>query len=463
MSSHEQFKQAALEAGSRFLSIARGKTIHIVAHYDADGLCSSAILQEALTRKEIGFSFSHYQHLDGGTIDDIASEDADIFIFTDIGSTKAARIKERLKDKTVFILDHHACDVADRGDADSFSHINPYCHGITASNEISGAGVAYFFALGMDQSNRNLAGLGVLGAIGDTQERDGFKELNNEILQHAILQKKVRVGRRLKLYGINSRPLVKVLEYSTDLDIPGVTNNPDGVKELLSELRIRHSFPNGKLKKYFHLHPEQQQRLTEKILDIKGEDALEGAIVPAYTFIDESKREMQDLRECATVINACGRLEEYGVAIGALRGDDLAKDKAVMNLKVYKGSLRDALNTIEKRKESGDVYQSDDLLVVDFGDQLKSSIVGVVASMTVRNKVVSEGVIVCTIADSDGDTVKISLRTGIDDPETRLDELLSAIVEEFGADAGGHPNAAGAVIPAEHKDAFIEKLKTSVE
>ncbi|MGM5481536.1 MAG: DHH family phosphoesterase [Nanobdellota archaeon] len=463
MSSHEQFKQAAMEAGSEFLSKAEGKVVHIAAHYDADGLCSSAILHESLSRKDVSFTFSHYQHLDGDTIDEIASEDADIFIFADIGSTKAARIKECFSGKTVFILDHHACDEADAGNGDSFIHINPYCHGITGVNEVAGAGVAYFFALGMDQSNRDLAGLGVLGAIGDNQERQGFNELNNEILQHAILQKKVRVGRRLRLFGINSRPLVKVLEYSTDLDIPGVTNNPDGVKELLSELRIRYSFRNGKLKKYYHLHPDQQQRLTERILEIKGEESLEGAVVPAYTFIDEQKREMQDLRECATVINACGRLEEYRTAIKALRGDSLAKDKAVMNLKVYKSSLRDALNTIEKRKESGDVYQSDKLLIVDFGDQLKSSIAGVVASMTVRNKVVDEGVIVCTVADSDGDTVKISLRSAIDDPESRLDELLSGIVKEFGADAGGHPNAAGAVIPADHKDVFIEKLTASVE
>ena len=134
-----------------------------------------------------------------------------------------------------------------------------------------------------------------------------------------------------------------------------------------------------------------------------------------------------------------------------------------MNLKVYKGSLRDALGTIEKMKERGEVYESDKLFIADFNDELKESIVGVVASMTVRNKIVPEGVIVCTLANAEGNTVKISLRTGIDEPDSRLDSLLDGIVNEFGASAGGHPNAAGAIIPAEYKDAFLEKLRSNVE
>ncbi|MFW6378849.1 MAG: DHH family phosphoesterase, partial [Nanoarchaeota archaeon] len=437
MTSHEGFKRAAMEAGSDLLSGAKDKTVHIAAHYDADGLSSSAILHEAFSRKGLVFTSSHYQHLDGETLERIASEPADIFIFADIGSTKTARIKELFSDKTVVILDHHACDSPETGDGSSFYHINPYCYGITSSNEISGAGVAYFFALGMDQSNRDLAGLGVLGAIGDTQERDGFKELNNEILQHAILQKTIKVGRRLKLYGINSRPLIKVLEYSSDLSIPGVTNDPEGAKNLLSELRIRYSFQNGKLKKYYHLHPEQQQRLTDRILELKDDDSLEDSVVPTYTFINEPKRELQDLRECATVINACGRLEEYDTAIKTLRGDKLSKDKAVMNLRAYKGSLREALFMVKQKKEQGELYLSDKLMIIDFKDTITSSIVGVIASMTVRNKVVEEGVIVCTMAVSEGDTVKISLRTAIDEPEHRLDELLNGIVSEWGVEAGG--------------------------
>ncbi|MGM5480140.1 MAG: DHH family phosphoesterase [Nanobdellota archaeon] len=464
MSRYEEFKQAILQAGNAFLKSAPS-SVHIVAHHDTDGLCSTAILEEALERKSLSYTSNNYQHLNESTVREIAKESADIIIFADIGSVNEDLIASILQDKTIFILDHHApleVSTAEKKEYQTMTHLNPHLYEITETNEISGSGIAYWFVLGMDQKNRDLAGLGVLGAIGDSQEKQGFRELNNEILQHAILQQSIKVGKRLKLHGINSRPLIKVLEYSSDLDIPGVTNDPEGVKRLLSDLRIRYTFRNGRLKKYYHLHPEQQQRLTDHIIYLKGGDSvLEESITPSYTFINETKRQCLDLKEYATIINACGRLEEYSTAIQALRGNDSAKDKAIMNLRVYKNTLREALHTIKDKKERDELIQTPSLLLIDFEDQVKSSIVGVIASMTVRNKIVDENTVVCTMAKSDGDSVKLSLRMGLSQPQERLDTILQSIVAQYDVQAGGHPNAAGAVIPAEHKNDFIERLKTT--
>ena len=45
----------------------------------------------------------------------------------------------------------------------------------------------------------------------------------------------------------------------------------------------------------------------------------------------------------------------------------------------------------------------------------------------------------------------------------KLQDLLSAVVGEFGADAGGHDNAAGALIKTSDKEAFLTSLKKALE
>jgi hypothetical protein len=60
--------------------------------------------------------------------------------------------------------------------------------------DISASTAAYFFALELDQANRDLAHVGVLGAVGDELDREGglVKE-NREVLLDAVEQGQVRI------------------------------------------------------------------------------------------------------------------------------------------------------------------------------------------------------------------------------------------------------------------------------
>lgn len=450
----DDFVQAAMDAGKKFLDTPQSARILIIGHFDTDGLCATAMLEQILRRAGYSFESINKQHLNDGIIDELSKNEAEVFVFVDIGANKEKELAALKKE--VYILDHHD----PQGEAvDGLVHINPHRFGITERNAISGSGVVYFFGLGMDSNNRSLAHLGVLGAIGDTQERNGFEDLNNQILQHAILQKTIRVGKRLRLYGINSRPLLKVLEYSTDLDIPGVTNNPHGVKKLLEDLGIEYEW-KGRLKKYYQLRYNERQWLTDKIVELKGGE--EGIIVPSYSLTDMPKRELRDLREYATIINACGRLGEFRVGIDCLLGDPSAQDKAIMNLRIYKNAIREAFIFIDKEREnknSKNMIKGEGYVIINLESRVKSSLAGILASILARNKHYNQGIVVCTLARNKDKSTKVSLRVSGDTTDKNLQELLARVVEPFDATSGGHVNAAGVVIDTKDEEEFIKRLQ----
>lgn len=457
---HDKFMQATIDAGKKFLAADKKQTVALVSHFDTDGLCATVIMQKALEREGYNCKVYNEPHLNTESLEALVQEDFSTIIFTDIGATKVAEISKLFSGKTVVILDHHMPD--SDSDLKVVIHLNPHLFGITERNALSGAGVAYFFALGMNSKNRELAWYAVLGAIGDTQEKQGFEELNNRILQHAIIQKTISVGKRLRLYGINSRPLIKVLEYSTDLSIPGVTNDPEGVKLFLDGLGIEYEW-RGRLKKFYHLRPFEQERLTKKILDMKRDEDPKTIIAPSYTLLNEQRRELQDMREYATIINACGRLEDYQTGLDALKGNFDAQKKAIMNLRVYKSAIRDALQYVDRLRETNTLYLKEAYVIINFGNRLKSSLVGIIASILARNKHYPKGTVVCTMAKHTEDLTKVSLRVSHDVTDKQLQVLLKKAVEPLGADTGGHNNAAGSIIQSKDEETFILNLEKELQ
>ncbi|MBN1175540.1 DHH family phosphoesterase [Candidatus Woesearchaeota archaeon] len=458
MSLHDDFVDAATKAGKEFVEVAKGKHVALVTHFDTDGLSSAALLELAFDRENISYVTMHAQSLDEIFLDSVFKTDSDVYVFADIGATVLEKISEFANDKLVFVLDHHEPSTNDNL---HLVHINPLVSGVTEKNSISGSGVCYFFAMGMNKDNRTLAHLAVIGAIGDSQEDNGFQDLNNRILQHAVIQKTVVLSKQIKLYGINSRPLLKVLEYSSDVDIPGVTNDPKGVKDFLDDLGIMWEW-NGRLKKWFNLRPFEQAAITEKILELKGAQEDDSKLlVYAYSLPNAPRREMIDIRECATIINASGRLEQYRVGVNTLKGDRDAAQIASMNLRVYKSAIRDALQIVDDKRAQGTLIENDKLVLIDFENKIPSSIVGIVASILARNKIYREGVVVCTLGETSTDEIKVSLRVSLSAKDFKLQEVLSDAVSKVGGTSGGHDNAAGAVINKDKKEEFIESIKAS--
>lgn len=462
MELHDDFMQSAIDAGKQFLENMPSSVL-LVGHFDTDGLASVVIMEESLKKEGIKVTKLIKQHINEDAINELTNHEEQTIFLVDIGANKEADLAKT--GKQIIILDHHNPQYEENHKfAKNVIHINPYLANLTERNVISGAGVVYYFCLGMNSTNKTFAHLAILGALGDTQERSGFEQLNNNILQHAILQKTISVGKKLRLYGINSRPLTKVLEYSTDLSIPGVTNNESGVRDLLRELKIPIMW-NNRPRKFFNLYDDEKERLTNKILELKSDEAIENIIVPSYTLLKERKRSFQDMKEYATIINACGRLGEYETGMKCMLGDYDAQDKAIQNLRVYKNAIREAFLFIDKYKENPneDYILGNGFVIVNLHNKIKSSLVGIIASILARNKHYELGTIVCTLALHEDNKIKVSMRVSGDNTNKNLQEILQNVCEKLGVSSGGHKNAAGAVIELNQEQEFLKLLQTELD
>lgn len=171
---------------------AGGQDVVLVHHNDADGLTSAAILQTALRRA--GFSVHRIciERVHPPIVQRIHDQFPHTIFYVDLGAQAAQVISEANQGRrTTLILDHH--------------HPNPPTDprvlnmateffGMSGDMDISASTAAYFFALELDPANRDLAYVGVLGAVGDEHDREGgLVRENREALMDAVEQGQVRI------------------------------------------------------------------------------------------------------------------------------------------------------------------------------------------------------------------------------------------------------------------------------
>ena len=125
-----------------------GDVIHVHSHVDADGLSAGGIISKALLRAGAKFRLRLERWMDEKVADRIAQEDAQLTVFTDMGSGYLDLLGERLQNKDVIILDHHQ-PITEL--PSGFVQVNPHTHKIDGTRDISGSGVAYFAAKALDK------------------------------------------------------------------------------------------------------------------------------------------------------------------------------------------------------------------------------------------------------------------------------------------------------------------------
>src|SRR3989344_4660014 len=263
LNSYEQFDILAKNAAEAFKQMDQKEVVRLVSHLDADGISACALMIRLLNNENRKYSVSIVQQLNKAVISQLATEPYKCFIFTDIGSGVAFEIRELLKDRKVFVLDHHS--IEHYSPADNIVLVNPHICGIDGGREISGAGVVFRFACAVDRVMEDLAHIAIIGAIGDLQEQNGFLRLNQEILDIAVKKDKIQVKKGLRIFGSQTKPLHKALEYRTDPYIPGVSGSESGAVQFLHQIGIEPK--NGsEWKKIVHLSDEEMKRLVTGII-----------------------------------------------------------------------------------------------------------------------------------------------------------------------------------------------------
>src|SRR3989338_2192406 len=443
------FLTSIKEATNYFSKIT--KPIRIISHLDADGLSSASIMVKTLKRLDKIFILSIVKQISPQLLEELKRESYETYLFLDTGSGNLNEINNALKDRTVFILDHHQPQDVKT----NFFHINPLLFNLDGAKEISGAGVTYLFSKELDERNKDLAYLAILGAIGDTQEGKGFIALNKEILQDAVSSNKVEIKLGLRMFGSQTRPLYKVLEYSTDPYIPGITGNEQSAIEFLNEVGID---PNRKL---IHLTETKLKNLVAAIIikRMGSEEEPEDVLGNIYLLKDEKEESpTKDLKEFSTLLNSCGRLNKPSLGIGACLNDEKSKKEAISLLMDYKKEIINSLNWFYKNKNSPSIIETPKLVIINAEHNIRDTIIGTVTSMISKSNLYKPGTILISLAHTlDADT-KISIRiSGYKIPkDVNLKEILGKITEKLGYTTGGHTFAAGSVIPQEKEREFIK-------
>jgi single-stranded-DNA-specific exonuclease len=457
MDNYEKFQQLLDSAANEFRLVSKNEAIRVVSHLDADGLSSAAILIKALSRDSRRYSLSTVHQLDEAVIKQLLKEPYNVIFFTDLGSGQFRLIKKYLTTKKVFILDHHQLE--EQHEAQNIVHVNPHLFGINGSKEVSGAGVTYLFAKTLNKENANLAHIAIIGAMGDMQEDRGFEKLNSQILEDSKKAGKIKVITGIRVFGAQTRPLHKVIEYSSEYPIPGVTGNESASLMFLQQLGINPRKGSG-WKKLVDLTDEELQKLaTEVILKRLDEEKPEGILGPVYILTQEKNESpLRDAKEFSTLLNACGRLGKASIGVGACLGNEKIKEKAIKTLAAYKREISNAMNWY--KNASNGITRGKGYMIINAEENMMPTIIGTLASILSKSGEVEDGTIILSMAQMINGKTKVSIRvSGNGKHDLNLREIIAKIVEPVEGQAGGHHNAAGALIDTGREVEFIENAK----
>lgn len=454
----QEFKDYIKEVSEEFKQIDKGETIRLISHLDADGISACSIFVKAMNQDNRKYSVSIIQQLDIDTVRELANENYNCFVFTDLGSGQISLIKEHLGHKKVFVFDHHMPESDFKRDK-NLVHVNPHMFGIDGTTEVSGAGVVYLFSRSLSEKNEDMAHIALIGAIGDVQESNGLSMLNQEILETAKAKGKIRIERGLRCFGAQTKPLHKLLEYSTDPYIPGVSGNETGAIHFLQQIGIDPKQGN-EWKKLIHLDGEETKKLIAAVVMKRlNEASPEDVLGAVYTLPNEEEESpLRDAREFSTLLNACGRLNRASIGVGACLGDKKAKTKAIQNLNKYRKEIINAINWFNENKGSENVIRENGSIIINAQDYILGTIAGTLASILTRSGEFEDGTLILSLAYLDRN-IKASLRICGNNREIDLRRIIMKIVEESGGEAGGHCRAAGAIIPMDKEQEFMDAAR----
>lgn len=416
----------------------KDKEILIVSHFDTDGITSATIMLQTLRKLDKTFTIKILKSLEIETIKELPKDK--LIIFLDLGS---GNIKEIIKNNLdFFIIDHHEIDSAEI--TTEIRIINPELH---EKQKISAAGLTYLFCKELTNDAKEFSKLAVLGMIGDLLEKD-IGKLNNKIIEDSQIKKK----RGLLIYP-STRPINRTLEFCHTPFIEGITGNMQGVIEFLREIGLKPK--NGKYKSLLELNKEEMERLVTGIAlknpKIKNKELI-GDI-----FLVKFFNKLEDARELSAKINACSRMGETSKAI--LFCMENGKYKKTINsiYAKYKQELISALKFAEKIK-----IQNQNYVIINSQDKIKETIIGTIATINAKSAKYPQGTIIISMAYKDDKKIKISARA-VGEKHRNVRELLNNIVSLIGGEAGGHNVAAGAYIPIEKEQEFIDLIKKNLE
>ncbi len=435
-------EKAVEDFTKKFLERTKNRKIHLISHFDTDGITSATILSKTLRRLSKQFSVKILKQLDEKQIKLIPKDR--VIILSDLGAGSLETLS-KLKNE-IFIIDHH--ELTEKLPK-NIHILNP--HLLKNYENLCSAELSYLISKQISNENKDFSYLAIIGMVGDTMERE-----INKTRDKIIKQANVKVKRGLLIYP-STRPLDKALEYSSKPFIPGVTGNSEGTFELLSEAGIEKV---GKVyKALIDLNKEEMKKLvTAVVLRLSSEEKDPEYIGNLYLIKFFNK--IEDARELSAIINACGKMGHPEIAFMMCLGNSNARKKAERIYFKYRQHIISGLRYIDQNHK----IEGREYVIINARDKIKDTLIGTMASILSFSSVYKEGTIIITMAYNE-DKIKVSTRmAGRKSKSNRnLKKLLDTIINVTGGISGGHQNAAGCTIDKIQEEKIINLIKKKLD
>ncbi len=449
--------------------------IHIYSHIDTDGLCAASILALALKRENISYHITILKQLEEKYIIDIASsieENNEFLFFLDFGSGQLNLLSENIPNGRYIILDHHQPLRSTEDFKLSGFHVNPYLAKIYGSTEISGSGMTYLFAKKLRKDNVDLSFLAIIGATGDCQnsgEQQSFQGENDAILQDSIQSNKIIVDVEPLLPRTVSLPLGLANSLPNGINL--FDNDPQKAIYFLNKIGVK--FEDGFRHPRFlpDLSIAEKTKLTSALVQKFISENTNSAnsitdFIQNHYLLTQFKEypEIYDAKDFSTMLNSCGRLNQPSIGIACcVTQSNAIILKGIENSKLYKKKLHEAINWV---LEGNKITYLKGINAFDGENVVSETIVGVVCTMLLDSPNFDENKPIVGYALSDNENYKVSARCSKELIQKGID-LSQAIRDTssilgFKSKGGGHPPAAGALIPKKQIRQFLTQLDKQV-
>lgn len=435
--------------------------IHVFSHLDADGVAAAGIIGKALARLNARFRIRITQWIEEKIIE-VLSDKPQLIVFCDLGSGYVDLLKEKLSGFKIVILDHH--QIVGEG-TDDFVHVNPHLHGIDGARDVSGAGVTYFVAKAINKINMDSAAVAVVGALGDLQDKYDQRMLgglNEKIVEDAVQSGSLTVEKDLIFFGRETRPIHRMLASTTSPFIPGISGEEDKSLAFLASLDIKPRTQDDKWRALRDLSEAEKKRLCSALADhlLSRGLRLEVSNLIGHVYIlnrEEPWTPLRDGREFAVLLNATGRMDKSGLGVAVCMGDRSESFEAATKiLDDYRRSISKYLGWVMEKPER--MRELKNIYVVYGENFINDKIVGAISSILVGSLPNPEKPLIAFANVEDQGLAKISARTSdmIVARGVNLGDIMQVAAERCDGKGGGHNVAAGAQVPSEKIDSFIE-------
>jgi RecJ-like exonuclease len=444
----------------------------VVTHIDADGIAAGSIACGSLTRAGIDHDILFVKSLDDDAAGRILERSPEFVWFTDIGAGSYDLISEI----PGIITDHHVPSESFAGGGRGRllppirgggpSMLNPHMYGLDGSLDLSGAGVTYILAKEMNSENVCLSGLAIVGAVGDMQDQNHRRLIgsNRKILSDAEEHGLLRIDMDIRYFGRETRPVPRLLKYSTDPLLPGLNGNHSACVTFLEEIGIPVKAGDD-WRCWSDLSSSEKQSLVSALVTLLLESGLsrehvERIVGECYTLVQE-KSVLRDAKEFATLLNSCGRYDRAEIGMEICLGNrEESLDEALNLLRTHRGYL---VESLEVAADMG-IIELDHLQYFHGGTRIKDTVIGITAGILMSSPEVDKSRPLFAFAHSE-EGVKVSARAtktlvsrGLD-----LSVVMREATETMGGAGGGHNIAAGATIPHNREEEFLELAQSIIK